>query len=153
MISSSVRRGQLHLRNTIVVALAILLLTFSPPGARAANDARQKYPPAIVFMTDFGVLDDSVAICRGVMYGIMPPAHHDPTHQVTLFDLRRSTLSWSHAVSGDAVVVVDPGVGVRGRRCRPLKKGQYLYCPTMASRWWSSATVLTQCAKLPIRSG
>ena len=22
--------------------------------------------------TDFGVLDDSVAICRGVMYGIMP---------------------------------------------------------------------------------
>ena len=34
----------------------------------SAAEAAKKYPPTIVFMTDFGVVDDSVAICRGVMY-------------------------------------------------------------------------------------
>jgi len=71
MIASSIHGGQFDVRNTIAVTLAILLLTISPSWAWAANDAAQKYPPTIVFMTDFGVLDDSVAICRGVMYGIL----------------------------------------------------------------------------------
>src|SRR5258706_15171185 len=49
-----------------------------------ASEPDRKYPPTIVFMTDFGVLDDSVAICRGVMYGIMPDLRIvDLTHQVT----------------------------------------------------------------------
>ena len=40
-------------------------------------------------MTDFGVVDDSVAICKGVMYSIVPDvAHRRPvTHQVTPFSI------------------------------------------------------------------
>jgi S-adenosylmethionine hydrolase len=136
MISSSVRGGQLHLRNTIVVALAILLLTFSPPGARAANDARQKYPPTIVFMTDFGVLDDSVAICRGVMYGIMPTVRIvDLTHQVTpfsIFEGARYLFGATPYYPGGTVfvVVVDPGVGSsRKAIVAHSKKGQYFVLP------------------------
>src|SRR6201984_3692910 len=117
MISSSVRRGQLHLRNTVVVALAILLLTISFSGAWAANGAAQKYPPTIVFMTDFGVLDDSVAICRGVMYGIMPDVRIvDLTHQVTpysIFDGARFLFGATpyYPAGTVFVVVVDPTVG------------------------------------------
>jgi hypothetical protein len=48
----------------------------------------QKYPPTIVFMTDFGVVDDSVALCRGVMYSIMPDVRIvDLTHEVTPFSI------------------------------------------------------------------
>src|SRR5579864_5983227 len=49
-------------------APAILVLAAVPVRVWAA-DAAQKYPPTIVFMTDFGVVDDSVAICRGVKIG------------------------------------------------------------------------------------
>ena len=48
-----------------------------------------KYPPTIVFMTDFGVVDDSVAIsCRGVMYSVMPEVRVvDLSHEVTPFSI------------------------------------------------------------------
>src|ERR1019366_1141841 len=46
-------------------------------------------PPTIVFMTDFGVVDDSVALCKGVMYGITPSLRIvDLTHQVNAFSIR-----------------------------------------------------------------
>src|SRR2546425_5294428 len=44
--------------------------------------------PTIVFMTDFGVVDDSVAICKGVMYSIAADARIvDLTHQVTPYSI------------------------------------------------------------------
>src|ERR1700757_3715165 len=136
MISSSVRRGQLYLRNTIVATLAILLLTISPSGAWAANDAAQKYPPTIVFMTDFGVVDDSVAICRGVMYGIMPTVRIvDLTHQVTpfsIFDGARFLYGATpYFPEGTVfVVVVDPTVGsTRKAIVAKSKRGQYFVLP------------------------
>jgi S-adenosylmethionine hydrolase len=136
MISSSVRRGQLHLRNTVVVALAILLLTISFSGAWAANGAAQKYPPTIVFMTDFGVLDDSVAICRGVMYGIMPDVRIvDLTHQVTpfsIFDGARYLFGATlyYPAGTVFVVVVDPTVGsTRKAIVAHSKRGQYFVLP------------------------
>jgi S-adenosylmethionine hydrolase len=136
MISSSVRRGQCHLRNTIAVGLVILAITFLPSGAWAANDAAQKYPPTIVFMTDFGVLDDSVAICRGVMYGIMPTVRIvDLTHQVTPFSIFEGARYLFGATpyypSGTVfVVVVDPGVGSsRKAIVAHSKKGQYFVLP------------------------
>src|SRR5713101_4742468 len=65
----------------------VLLLGLAAP-SWAASDGAQKYPPTIVFMTDFGVLDDSVAICRGVMYSIMPEVRIvDLTHQVTPYSI------------------------------------------------------------------
>ena len=42
----------------------------------------------IVFMSDFGIVDDSVAICKGVMYEIAPDARIvDLTHQVTPYSI------------------------------------------------------------------
>jgi len=52
-------------RNLIFLALLLATLTFFLPVARADDAVRQK--PTIVFMTDFGVVDDSVARCKGVM--------------------------------------------------------------------------------------
>ena len=64
---------------------ALLLIASSllaqPPAAQP--------PPTVVFMTDFGILDDSVALCKGVMYGITPNLRIvDLTHQVNAFSIR-----------------------------------------------------------------
>ncbi len=101
-----------------------------------ASEAAQKYPPTIVFMTDFGVLDDSVAICRGVMYGILPSVRIvDLTHQVTPF----SILDGARFLYGATpyfpagtvfVVVVDPTVGsMRKAIVARSKRGQYFVLP------------------------
>src|SRR6202035_666943 len=103
----------------------------SPASAQAA-----KYPPTIVFMTDFGVVDDSVAICRGVMYSIMPEVRIvDLTHQVTPF----SILDGARFLYGATpyypagtvfVVVIDPTVGsARKAIVAKSKRGQYFVLP------------------------
>jgi len=136
MILTSLRRGKFHLRKLITVALVTVLLTISPSGVWAGNDPAQKYPPTIVFMTDFGVLDDSVAICRGVMYGIMPDVRLvDLTHQVTpfsIFDGARYLFGATpyYPAGTVFVVVVDPGVGSsRKAIVAHSKKGQYFVLP------------------------
>ena len=74
-------------------------------------------PPTVVFMTDFGVLDDSVALCKGVMYGIAPNLRIvDLTHQVNAFSIRDGARFLFGATpyfpAGTVfVAVVDPGVG------------------------------------------
>src|SRR5437588_12156987 len=117
-------------RGTVVLALSILLL-IAMPWRSSATDATQKYPPTIVFMTDFGVLDDSVAICRGVMYGIMPDVRIvDLTHQVTPFSIFEGARYLYGATpyypAGTVfVVVVDPTVGSsRKAIVARSKKGQ-----------------------------
>lgn len=68
-------------------------------------------------MSDFGVMDDSVAICKGVMLGIEPNLHIiDLTHQVTPFavmDAARFLAETARYYPAGTVflVVVDPGVG------------------------------------------
>jgi hypothetical protein len=122
----------------IAVILPIVFVFFLgiPAGSWAADDADRKYPPTIVFMTDFGVVDDSVAICRGVMYGIMPDVRIvDLTHQVTPF----SILDGARFLYGATpyypartvfVVVVDPGVGSsRKAIVAHSRKGQYFVLP------------------------
>jgi S-adenosylmethionine hydrolase len=112
-----------------VLALTVLAVTVFPAAA-------QKSPPTIVFMTDFGVVDDSVAICRGVMYSIMPDVRIvDLTHDVTPF----SILDGARFLDGAApyyppgtvfVVVVDPGVGsTRKAIVAHSKRGQYFVLP------------------------
>ena len=123
-------------RHARVAALMVLLLSALPAPLRAANEAAQKYPPTIVFMTDFGVVDDSVAICRGVMYGILPEVRIvDLTHQVTPF----SIVDGARFLYGAApyypagtvfVVVVDPGVGsARKAIVARSQRGQYFVLP------------------------
>ncbi len=115
----------------IVVLLVIMLGASGLAGAEAA-----KYPQTIVFMTDFGVVDDSVAICRGVMYSIMPEVRIvDLTHQVTPF----SILDGARFLYGATpyypagtvfVVVIDPTVGsTRKAIVAKSKRGQYFVLP------------------------
>jgi S-adenosyl-L-methionine hydrolase (adenosine-forming) len=100
--------------------------------AQGAAPAR----PTVVFMTDFGVLDDSVALCKGVMYSIAPDLRIvDLTHEVTPF----SILDGARFLSGASpyfpagtvfVVVIDPGVGsTRKAVVVKSKRGQYFVLP------------------------
>jgi S-adenosylmethionine hydrolase len=115
----------------LVVLAAVLAAT-----AHAANEPTQKYPPTIVFMTDFGVVDDSVAICRGVMYSIMPDVRIvDLTHQVTPFSIADGArflygATPYYPVGAVFVVVIDPGVGsARKAIVAESKSGQFFVLP------------------------
>jgi S-adenosylmethionine hydrolase len=93
-------------------------------------------PPTVVFMTDFGVVDDSVALCKGVMYGITPHLRIvDLTHQVTPFSIRDGARFLFGATpyfpAGTVfVVVIDPGVGSsRKAVVVKSKRGQFFVLP------------------------
>lgn len=121
-----------HRRVAVLFALlALIFLSASLAGAQTA-----KYPQTIVFMTDFGVVDDSVAICKGVMYSIMPEVRIvDLSHQVTPF----SILDGARFLYGATpyfpagtvfVVVIDPTVGSpRKAIVAKSKRGQYFVLP------------------------
>jgi len=116
--------------------IAFLLLIACAGSRAAAQSPAAKVIPTIVFMTDFGTVDDSVAICRGVMYSIAPDVRIvDLTHQVTPF----SILDGARFLYGATpyypagtvfVVVVDPGVGsTRKAVVVKSKHGQYFVVP------------------------
>ena len=118
-------------RAWMIGLIAAMLLPAALAGAQTT-----KYPQTIVFMTDFGEVDDSVAICRGVMYSIMPDVRIvDLTHQVIPF----SILDGARFLFGATpyypagtvfVVVVDPGVGSsRKAIVAKSKRGQYFVLP------------------------
>ena len=120
----------------IVVFVVLLALGALPAKLHAQAGTAKKYPPTIVFMTDFGVVDDSVAICRGVMYGIMPDVRIvDLTHQVTPFSIvdgaRFLFGATPYFPAGTVfVVVVDPTVGSsRKAIVAKSKRGQYFVLP------------------------
>jgi S-adenosylmethionine hydrolase len=87
-------------------------------------------------MTDFGTVDDSVAICKGVMYEILPSVRIvDLTHEVTPF----SILDGARFLYGATpyypagavfVVVIDPGVGTsRKAIVAKSNRGQFFVLP------------------------
>jgi S-adenosyl-L-methionine hydrolase (adenosine-forming) len=101
-----------------------------------AQDSARPYPPTVVFMTDFGTVDDAVPICKGVMYSILPELRIvDITHQVKPY----SILDGARFLFGTTpyypagtvfVVVVDPGVGSsRKAIVAESKRGQYFVLP------------------------
>lgn len=101
-----------------------------------AQQSAPQPPPTVVFMTDFGILDDSVALCKGVMYGIAPNLRIvDLTHQVDAFSIRDGARFLFGATpyfpAGTVfVVVVDPGVGSsRKAVVVKSKRGQYFVLP------------------------
>jgi S-adenosylmethionine hydrolase len=117
-------------RRTKQLAILILLAT-----AVLAND-HPAPRPTIVFMTDFGVVDDSVALCKGVMYSIAPDLRIvDLTHQVTPYSILDGARflfgATAYFPSGTVfVVVVDPGVGsTRKAIVVKSKRGQYFVLP------------------------
>ena len=123
-------------RQAAVYTIAVLLAYASFSLTVCGQEPRAKAPPTVVFMTDFGVVDDSVAICRGVMYSIMPDLRIvDLTHQVTPF----SILDGARFLFGATpyypagtvfVVVVDPTVGsTRKAVVVKSKREQYFVLP------------------------
>lgn len=123
-------------RLPIVLTAVLLLLAAAAEPLRAASEPAEKYPPTVVFMTDFGVVDDAVAICRGVMYSVMPSVRVvDLTHEVPPF----SILDGARFLEGVTpyyppgtvfVVVIDPGVGsTRKAIVARSKRGQYFVLP------------------------
>lgn len=124
------REAFLSLLATLLFALCVL------PGDAHAQEAPGQIRPTVVFMTDFGVVDDSVALCKGVMYSIAPELRIvDLTHQVTPF----SILDGARFLYGASpyfpagtvfVVVIDPGVGsTRKAVVVKSKRGQYFVLP------------------------
>jgi S-adenosylmethionine hydrolase len=120
------------------LALAIMSSLVASFGASPSPQeaAAPNYPPTIVFMTDFGTVDDSVPICKGVMYSITPAVRIvDLSHQVTPF----SILDGARFLEGATpyypartvfVVVIDPGVGsTRKAVILKSKRGQYFVLP------------------------
>jgi S-adenosylmethionine hydrolase len=130
MMNAALARG----RRFFPALIAVILLLGSL--AIAQQSASAEYPPTIVFMTDFGTVDDSVPICKGVMYSIMPDVRVvDITHQVTPFSILDGARFLYGATpyfpAGTAfVVVIDPGVGsTRKAVIIKSKRGQYFVLP------------------------
>ena len=75
----------------------------------------------VCFLTDFGIADDFVGTCKGVMYSIAPGIQVlDLTHEVPGFGVEAGAEILQHAsryMPAEAVflAIVDPGVGT-GRR-------------------------------------
>ena len=89
--------------------------------AQGSPPAGESHPPTLLFLTDFGVRDDAVAICKGVMLAIVPEVRIvDLTHDVTPFDVREGAFYLAQTApyypAGTVFVgVVDPGVGTERR--------------------------------------
>ncbi|MCU1297028.1 MAG: hypothetical protein JWO91_1306 [Acidobacteriaceae bacterium] len=124
----------LRIARTINLSVLFVLLTLG--SSASAQTPSHKYPPTVVLMTDFGTVDDSVAICKGVMYSILPELRVvDLTQQVTPF----SILDGARFLYGATpyypagtvfVVVVDPTVGsTRKSVIAKSKRGQYFVLP------------------------
>jgi S-adenosylmethionine hydrolase len=120
------------LRAVGTLAVLGMLAIASPQGAQAETKPR----PLIVFMTDFGTLDDAVAICKGVMKGIAPEVEIiDLTHEVTPFSISEGArllarTSQYYPRGTVFVTVIDPGVGTsRKSIVVKTKRGQYFVLP------------------------
>ena len=120
-----------HKKCLLIVALLFLCNVPAFPA-----DAPASPSPRLVFMTDFGVLDDSVAICKGVMYSIDAELRIvDLTHQVTPYSIldgaRYLFGATPYYPAGTVfVVVIDPGVGsTRKAVIVKSKRGQYFVLP------------------------
>jgi S-adenosylmethionine hydrolase len=113
-----------------------LLLWITPAAGIAAGEAVHPKRPVIVFLSDFGTIDDAVAICKGVMLTISPDAEIvDLTHQVTPFSVSEGARLLARTApyypAGTVfIAVIDPGVGT-DRKPVVVKtwRGQYFVLP------------------------
>ncbi len=123
-------------RGARFLLIAVLLVLCVRSQLARAEEAAQGNRPTVVFMTDFGTVDDSVAICKGVMYSIAADLRIvDLTHQVapySILDGARFLYGATPYYPAGAVfvVVVDPGVG-SARKAVVIKsrRGQYFVLP------------------------
>ena len=122
-----------HRSLLLLPLLAALHAVAAEPAAPAPAAAAQ---PTVVFMTDFGLRDDSVAICKGVMLGLEPRLRIiDLSHDVVPY----SVLDGARFLAGAApyypagtvfAAVIDPGVGSERRALVvKTKRGQFFVLP------------------------
>lgn len=76
--------------------------------------------PVIVFLSDYGLGDDFVGVCHGVIASLCPDAHMiDLTHGVRRHDVRQGATILAQALpytpTGVVLAVVDPDVGAQRR--------------------------------------
>lgn len=82
----------------------------------------------VCFLTDFGLADDFVGTCKGVMLGVAPGLTIvDLTHEVPSFEVEAGAEILQHATrymppQTVYLAVIDPGVGT-GRRALVLRTG------------------------------
>src|SRR4051794_41961981 len=84
--------------------------------------------PVLTFLSDYGLLDEFVGVCHGVIARIAPEVRViDVTHGVARHDVRSGALMLRGALpympAGVHLAVVDPEVGGR-RRAVPLRTTQ-----------------------------
>jgi S-adenosylmethionine hydrolase len=122
-------------------ALLLAVLGLAVPGLEGQQAGLAQPSPnppghTIVFMTDFGLLDDSVAICKAVMLRVDPTLRiMDITHQVTPYSIPEGArfLAGTTPYYGPGTVfvaVIDPGVGsTRKAIVAKSKPGHYFVVP------------------------
>jgi len=86
------------------------------------NQDRER-PPVITFLSDYGLLDEFVGVCHGVMARRCPDARViDLTHSLPRHDVRSGAIVLRSALpflpGGVHLAVVDPGVSAVGRHAR-----------------------------------
>ena len=74
----------------------------------------------ISFLSDYGLTDEFVGVCKAVMAGIAPGVQViDVTHEIPPYDVRAGALTLARSVgylpAGVVLAVVDPGVGTDRR--------------------------------------
>ena len=124
------RRRPLLLIASLLLALGVTRA--QAPGGGLASARR----PVIVFMTDFGIANDAVAICHAVIYGIAPSVRiDDVSHTVTPYSIADGArflegVTPHYGPGAIFLVVIDPGVG-SGRKAVMVKtkRGQYFVLP------------------------
>ena len=131
-----------HTRTRFCVVSLLLMSALSLAGCATPtshpDDSGKKATlrPTIVFMTDFGVANDAVAICKAVMIGIAPDARiMDITHLVTPYQIAEASrllegVTPYYPAGTVFVIVIDPGVGTsRKAIIVKTKKDQYFVVP------------------------
>jgi S-adenosylmethionine hydrolase len=103
-------------------------------------------PPVISFLSDYGLADEFVGVCHGVIARRCPDAHViDISHAVPAHDVRVGALLLRDAVpympAGVHLAIVDPAVGATGahaRRALALQaraEGHFLVGPDNGLLW------------------
>jgi len=83
----------------------------------------KELPPVITFLSDYGLVDEFVGVCHGVIARRCPSARViDLTHSVPRHDVRAGAIVLRSAIpfvpAGVHLAVVDPGVSAVGRHAR-----------------------------------
>jgi S-adenosylmethionine hydrolase len=114
-------------------ALLALAMTLSCASEAQRNE---RPTPTVLFLTDFGARDGAVAVCKAVMWNVVPELRIvDVTHEIPPYDIETAAEVLEQALpyyrAGTvAVAVVDPGVGSARKGAAMLtKKGHLLVGP------------------------